>query len=64
PVLRWMVANLAKREDPNQNIMPDKSASSDKIDGPAALIMALSRAIVQPVQPATPWLLTTIPRGF
>ena len=57
PVLRWMVANVAKREDPNQNIAPDKAASSDKIDGVVALIMALSRAIVEPAPapPPTVW---------
>lgn len=48
PVLRWMVSNVATREDPNGNIAPDKSASSEKIDGVVAAIMALSRAIVHP----------------
>jgi phage terminase large subunit-like protein len=48
PILRWMVSNVAKREDPNGNIAPDKSASSEKIDGVVAAILALSRLIVQP----------------
>ncbi len=51
PVLRWMVSNVAKREDPNGNIAPDKSASSEKIDGVVALIMAISRLIVAPAPP-------------
>lgn len=54
PVLRWMVSNVAKREDPNGNIAPDKSASSEKIDGVVASILALSRLIVQPAPPAPP----------
>lgn len=48
PVLRWMVSNVATREDPNGNIAPDKSASSEKIDGVVATIMAFSRLIVAP----------------
>lgn len=46
PVLRWMVSNVAVREDPAGNIKPDKSASTERIDGVAAAIMALSRLIV------------------
>jgi phage terminase large subunit-like protein len=57
PVLRWMVSNVAIRTDPNGNIAPDKAASSDRIDGVVASIMALSRAIVAPVDTDTGWLL-------
>jgi phage terminase large subunit-like protein len=46
PVMRWMVSNVALRRDPNENIAPDKSKSSERIDGVPATIMALSRAIV------------------
>jgi phage terminase large subunit-like protein len=61
PILRWMVSNVSAREDPNGNIAPDKSGgqkertarSSRKIDGVVASIMALGRAIVQPVEPAS-----------
>jgi len=47
PVLRWMVANVAHREDPAGNIKPDKSASAERIDGVVAAIMGLGRLIVQ-----------------
>lgn len=46
PVMRWMVANAAIRKDANDNIAPDKSSSMGKIDGVAATIMALGRAIL------------------
>jgi phage terminase large subunit-like protein len=47
PVLRWMVSNVAAREDPAGNIKPDKAASGERIDGVVAGIMGLSRIIVQ-----------------
>jgi len=46
PVLRWMVGNAAKREDPAGNIKPDKKASGDRIDGVITTIMATGRAAV------------------
>jgi len=48
PVLRWMVSNLALKQDPAGNLKPDREASGDKIDGVVALIMALGRAMVAP----------------
>jgi phage terminase large subunit-like protein len=36
------------KQDPAGNVKPDKSKSSEKIDGIVALIMGLGRAIVQP----------------
>ena len=45
PVLRWMASNVTVREDPAGNIRPDKGASSDKIDGIVAGIMALARCM-------------------
>lgn len=59
PVLRWMVANVSKREDPSGNIAPDKAASTERIDGVLATVMALSRAIVQPppAAPPTVWVI-------
>ena len=47
-VLRWMASNVAVKQDPAGNQKPDKSKSSEKIDGIVALIMGLGRAIVQP----------------
>jgi phage terminase large subunit-like protein len=48
PVAKWMVSNVAPKEDPAGNIKPDKSRSADKIDGIVATIMALGRAMVAP----------------
>ena len=45
PVLRWNADNLVVQKDPAGNLKPDKSKSTQKIDGMVALIMALDRAI-------------------
>ena len=42
PVTNWMVSNLIVRNDAAGNIKPDKSDPNRKIDGPAAIINALS----------------------
>lgn len=46
PVARWMMSNVAVRQDPAGNLKPDKSKSTEKIDGIVAAIMALGRAMV------------------
>ncbi|MGD9276348.1 MAG: terminase large subunit [Candidatus Pacearchaeota archaeon] len=46
PVLRWMFDNIMLRNDANENIKPDKEKSKEKIDGIIALILAVSRAMV------------------
>lgn len=48
PVLRWMVSNVGIRQDTNENIMPDKSTQTGRIDGVVASIIATSRLIVDP----------------
>lgn len=53
PVLRWMVSNVAKIEDVNGNIRPMKSGETARIDGVVGLVMALSRAIVEPAGRST-----------
>jgi phage terminase large subunit-like protein len=50
PVLRWMVSNLALKQDPAGNLKPDREASGDKIDGVVALVMALGRLMVAPAE--------------
>jgi len=45
PVLRWMAGNVVVRPDPAGNIKPDKAKSTERIDGIAALVIALSRAL-------------------
>ena len=49
-VLAWMASNLTLKHGPQQQVMPDKAAAGDKIDGIVALLMALSRAIVAPAE--------------
>jgi phage terminase large subunit-like protein len=46
PIMRWMASNTMVTLDPAGNIKPDKSKSTEKIDGIVALIMALGRASV------------------
>ena len=43
PVARWMLSNVVIKEDVNGNRRPDKSKSSEKIDGIVAAIMALGQ---------------------
>ncbi|MCC6426270.1 MAG: terminase large subunit [Phycisphaerales bacterium] len=43
PILRWHLANVAIVRDRNENIMPTKEKSAEKIDGAVALIIAVSR---------------------
>lgn len=44
PALNWMASHVAKKEDPAGNIKPDKSASSERIDGIVALVMGIGAA--------------------
>lgn len=44
PVLRWMAGNVTVTQDASGRIRPDKSKSSEKIDGIVATIMALGLA--------------------
>jgi phage terminase large subunit-like protein len=44
-VLRWNVDNLVVKTDPAENIKPEKSKSTGRIDGAVAIIMALGLAI-------------------
>jgi phage terminase large subunit-like protein len=53
PVLRWNMSNVAVQRDAAGNMKPDKSKSSEKIDGVVALVMALGRAMVQPPEEST-----------
>lgn len=53
-VLRWMASNAVIRTDPNENIAPDKSKATERIDGIVAAVIALARAIVPKEPPPTP----------
>ncbi len=46
PALAWMIGNVVAHEDVNENVLPQKAADENKIDGAAAAILALSRMIV------------------
>lgn len=46
PAMDWMMGNLTAKRDENGNIQPDKKRSTEKIDGPVALITGLARALV------------------
>lgn len=43
PVLRWMAANLVAEQDAAGNIKPSKAKSTERIDGQAAAVIAMSR---------------------
>lgn len=43
PVLRWMVDNVVVTTDAAENVKPDKSKSTERIDGVVAAIMAFDR---------------------
>src|SRR3989442_4376339 len=45
PILAWMASNAVVRHGMRGEIRLDKEKSGDKIDGIAALVMALSRAL-------------------
>lgn len=46
PVLRWMASNMVIRQDANENLAPDKSKVTERIDGIVALIMAIAASLV------------------
>ncbi len=47
PVTRWCVGNLSVVMDENGNVKPDRKRSADKIDGVAALTIAMQRAMTR-----------------
>jgi phage terminase large subunit-like protein len=65
PILRWNVANVSTREDPNGNIAPEKPKqhSGLRIDGVSAAITALSRAIVAGPADEGSWLIGAVTIG-
>ena len=48
PCMTWMMSNVVAHTDAKGNIYPRKEKNESKIDGPVALIMALSRALFTP----------------
>jgi phage terminase large subunit-like protein len=49
PILTWMAGNAQVRTGRHGELRLDKERSADKVDGVAALTMAISRVIAQPV---------------
>lgn len=47
PVLSWNMANVTLEQDAAGNIKPSKGRSKDRIDGIVALVLAISRAMLQ-----------------
>jgi phage terminase large subunit-like protein len=43
PVLRWMADNVVVTMDAAENVKPDKSKATERIDGIVALIMGFDR---------------------
>lgn len=50
-ILAWMADNAVTHEGRNKELRLDKTASREKVDGIAALIMALSRAMFETAPP-------------
>ncbi len=50
PVLNWCASNVIVRPDANENLVPDKAKSTERIDCMVALITAMSRAL-QAIKP-------------
>lgn len=52
PIARWCATNVCAAQDPAGNIKPDKSKSTERIDGIAALVDSIARAMLRP-EPAS-----------
>jgi len=50
PVLLWAISNVMAETDAAGNIKPSKKKSSEKIDPVMVCVMAIARAIVDPIQ--------------
>ena len=60
PVLRWCVSNVAVETDAAGNLKPSKTASTEKIDGVVALIMAVDLMDRNARQPLPDYGMTVI----
>jgi len=47
PVMEWMMSNVTLRFDPAGNIKIDKAKSTEKVDGPVAMVMAYAQIMVE-----------------
>lgn len=62
PVMRWMVNNASIKRDPADNIKPDKSTATGRIDGVIASVIAISRGLRQPTSSGD-WFVASVPRA-
>ncbi|XLF12640.1 terminase large subunit [Klebsiella pneumoniae] len=46
PVMTWMMSNVTVKPDKNENIFPNKATPENKIDGPVAMFITMSRLLV------------------
>ncbi|HCQ6567252.1 TPA: terminase large subunit, partial [Klebsiella pneumoniae] len=46
PVMTWMMSNVTVKPDKNENIFPNKATPENKIDGPVAMFIEMSRLLV------------------
>jgi phage terminase large subunit-like protein len=53
--MSWCVANASVKEDENENLRPVKINSKKRIDGIVAAVTALSRLMLLPDRPPTPY---------
>ena len=53
--MAWCVSNAAVKEDENENIRPMKANPKKRIDGVMAAVTALSRLMVLPDRPSSPY---------
>ena len=60
PVLRWNVSNVAVESDASGNLKPSKVASTERIDGVVALIMAVDLMDRHARTPAAQYAMTVI----
>ena len=51
PVARWMMSNIVMQYDRNQNHLPSKGASADKIDFIAATLNAIGQWLTDRQEP-------------
>jgi phage terminase large subunit-like protein len=62
PVLTWMASNLVTRTGRQGEIRIDKEQAADKIDGIAAVVMAMDRFIRQPITPENVYMVRGVRR--
>lgn len=47
PVMEWMLSNVMLRFDPAGNVKIDKAKSTEKVDGPVAMVMAYAQIMIE-----------------